>query len=70
MRAKTGAVLTYQKLLTLYQRISAAHTYLQLAADMDMRELPLMQRNIRELVRDVKRVAEQALQLADAVCTR
>jgi hypothetical protein len=67
MKAKAGAFLTYQKLLMLYQRITAAHAYLQLAADMDMRELPLMQRSVRELARQAESMAKQALELADAV---
>jgi hypothetical protein len=67
MMARKGAFFTYQKLLMLYERISAAYAYLQLAADMDMQELPLLQRNIRELARQAESMAEQALELADAV---
>jgi hypothetical protein len=65
-----GPSLLEYKLVLLYERICAAESYLQLAANLDIAELPLLRRDVRELAKRVRELAQQTLELAERRQTR
>jgi len=65
-----GLSLVQYKLVLLYERVRAAESYLQLAANLNIAELPLLRRNVRELAKHVSELAARTLELADKRQTR
>jgi gamma-glutamylcysteine synthetase len=60
-----GLSLLEYKIVLLYERIRAAESYLQLAANLDVAERPLLRRDVRELAKRVRELAQRTLELAD-----